>query len=170
MNILKPLENLFVKNSIQAACAIASFIHNGKTDKGGKPYILHPLWVSEQIRQSGGSYEEIIVGLLHDTVEDSELTLKELSEWFSQDIVKAIECISFRCEGFEKETRKEYIKRVRNNRMAKTVKLVDLKHNMDVSRLSFCDDFSDEERIEIHKKLEQYKNEYTYLLNHTIRH
>ena len=170
MNILKPLENLFTKNTIQAACAVASFIHNGKFDKGGKPYILHPLWVSEQIRQSGESYEDIIVGLLHDTVEDSELTIKELSEWFSQDIVKSVEAISFRCEGFEKETRKEYIKRVRNNRMAKTVKLVDLKHNMDVSRLSFCDDFSDEERIKIHKKLEQYKNEYNYLLNCTIRH
>ena len=170
MNILKPLENLFTKNTIQAACAIASFIHNGKYDKGGKPYILHPLWVSEQIRQSGGCYEEIIVGLLHDTVEDSELTIKELSEWFSQDIVKSVEAISFRCEGFEKETRKEYIKRVRNNRMAKTVKLVDLKHNMDVSRLSFCDDFTDEERIKTHKKLEQYKNEYNYLLNYTTRH
>ena len=94
MNILKPLENLFAKNTIQAACAISSFIHNGKFDKGGKPYILHPLWVSEQIRQSGGSYEEIIIGLLHDTVEDSELTLKELSEWFSQDIIKSIEAIS----------------------------------------------------------------------------
>ena len=54
--------------------------------------------------------------------------------------------------------------------MAKTVKMVDLKHNMDVSRLSFCDEFSDEERIKIHKKLEQYKNEYNYLLNYTTRH
>ena len=170
MKLLTPIENLYKRNTIQAACAIASFIHNGQYDKGGKPYILHPMWVSNQIMLNGGSYEEIIVGLLHDTVEDSELTIEELTEWFSQDIIKAIESISFRCEGFENESRKEYIKRVRNNRIAKTVKLVDLKHNMDISRLSFCEDFSDEERIKIHKRLEQYKNEYEFLSSYTIRH
>ena len=48
--------------------------------------------------------------------------------------------------------------------------MIDLKHNMDISRLSFCEDFSDEERVRIHKKLEQYKNEYEFLSSYTIRH
>ena len=166
MKLLEKFENLFHKNSVQAACAIASYIHDGQNDKGGKPYILHPLWVSNQVALSGGSQEEVIVGLLHDTVEDSKLTIEELSEWFSLDIVNALIAISFRCEGFRKESREEYIKRVRNNRIAKTVKIIDLKHNMDISRLGNSHILNEKDI----KRIQRYKDEYSYLSSYTIRH
>ena len=113
----------------------------GKTDKGGKPYIEHLLFVANKME----SEEEKIVGLLHDIVEDIEgITLDTLRQLgYSENIVKAVDAMTKR----KGEDYEEYLKRVKQNPIARKVKLADLEHNMDLSRIENPTE-KDYERIE----------------------
>ncbi len=113
----------------------------GKTDKGGKPYIEHLLFVANKMK----SEEEKIVGLLHDIVEDIEgITLETLKQMgYSENIVKAVDAMTKR----KGEDYEEYLKRVKQNPIARKVKLADLEHNMDLSRIENPTE-KDYERIE----------------------
>ena len=71
------------------------------------------------------------VALLHDTIEDSPLTIADLSKVFDSEIVEAVKAITKKA----KEPYAEYLKRVKNNDIAKDVKIVDLKHNSNLKRL-----------------------------------
>ena len=72
----------------QKAKEMAENAHRGQIDKSGKAYIFHPIRVS----QMGKTEEERIVGLLHDVVEDTDLTLQDLKDVdFSQEIVEAVD-------------------------------------------------------------------------------
>jgi len=130
-NVLFCLSGIVSPHTLEAALVIASFLHKGIKDKGGRPYICHPLWIYGQIVSKGGTLEEQIVAILHGVYEDSEVTLEELSTWFSPTICSAVDALSKR----EGETRKEYIDRVSINEIARKVKKEDLRHNMDISRL-----------------------------------
>jgi GTP diphosphokinase / guanosine-3',5'-bis(diphosphate) 3'-diphosphatase len=129
---------------LNKAIEIARIAHNGQVDKAGKPYIEHPLRVMNNVE----TIEEKIVAVLHDAVEDSDLTLEDLTAaGFSDIIVEAIDAISKRSE----EKRKDYLQRVSNNKIALKVKIADMTDNMDISRIPNPTD-KDYERNRIYKK------------------
>ena len=113
---------------LEKALRIAVEAHAGQVDKSGKPYIFHPLRVCCRCFTD----EEKMVALLHDTIEDTEITAEDLlSEGFPPYIVEAILSISRN----EDETYEEFVKRTSLNPLGRTVKLYDLEDNMDISRL-----------------------------------
>ncbi|BBC24997.1 HD domain-containing protein [Pseudanabaena sp. ABRG5-3] len=110
------------------AIAIATKAHEGQFDKAGKPYISHPLTVMAQMN----TLESKIVAILHDAIEDSALTITDLvQQGFPDFIVKAIAAIT-KLKG---EPYEDYILRVKSNAIARQVKIADLTHNMDISRI-----------------------------------
>lgn len=113
---------------IERARKIAEKAHQGQADKGGQPYILHPIRVMERCETE----LEKITAVLHDVLEDSEYTLEDLKkEGFSDEILKALVCLTHR----EGEGYMEYIERVCENPLATRVKYADLQDNMDISRI-----------------------------------
>jgi len=113
---------------LKEAICLAATLHDGQTDKGGKPYILHPLRIMLKCETN----DERIVAILHDVVEDTELTIEKLYEMgFPDHIVDAVDCLTKR----KKETYDEYIERIGKNELARKVKMLDLEDNMDLSRL-----------------------------------
>ncbi|MDR3071912.1 MAG: HD domain-containing protein [Clostridiales Family XIII bacterium] len=115
--------------SIELAMQIATKAHEGQFDKGGKPYINHPIAVFEMVEGEDAK----MVALLHDVIEDSETTLDDLrAAGFSENIVSAVDCLTKRDE----EVYENYLVRVRKNHIARDVKRADLIHNMDTSRLT----------------------------------
>ncbi|BBB32010.1 conserved hypothetical protein [Thermotomaculum hydrothermale] len=120
-----------------------------KKDKGGKPYIEHLLTVAEKME----SETEKIVALLHDIVEDIEdisfETLKKMG--YSEEVISAVEAMT-KEKG---EEYKDYLKRVKANPIARKVKLADLEHNMDTSRLNKITE-KDLKRLEKYKFAKQF--------------
>ena len=116
-------------SSLERAIQIAAQAHAGQVDKAGQPYILHPLRV--MLRMMTG--EERIVGVLHDVVEDSEVSISELlAKGFSIEILTAIEALT-KLDG---ETRVSAANRAAGNELARRVKLADNAENMDMSRIA----------------------------------
>lgn len=119
--------------NIEDAIKLALEKHHGQTDKAGEPYILHPLRVMAQMQTEA----EQIVGVLHDVVEDSDVTLETLrSLGYSEEIVTAIDHLSRR----EDESYEQFIQRIKPHPLAVRVKLADLRDNMDIRRNASLDD------------------------------
>jgi len=152
MNVLKSFAGCFERDSIEAALAFASYLHRGKNDKGGIPYILHPVWIAQEITRNGGSIDEQIVALLHDTVEDTCITLSELAEWFNSRIIAGIDAMTKR----EGEGDDEYMARVAINAISRKVKRYDLIHNMDVRRLKNRTNLQEKDLLRIKKYAKMY--------------
>ena len=113
---------------LEKALRIAVEAHAGQVDKSGKPYIFHPLRVCYRCFTD----EEKVVALLHDTIEDTEVTAENLlSEGFPRNIVDAVLSVSRN----ENESYEDFVKRTRLNPLGRSVKLHDLEDNMDISRL-----------------------------------
>jgi (p)ppGpp synthase/HD superfamily hydrolase len=113
---------------IKTALEIAIKVHEGQLDKGGNPYIGHPIFVANKMQTTN----EIVVALLHDVCEDSEVTFDNLEKsGFSSEIVSAIKAIT-KIKG---EKYGDYLERVKHNKIASLVKIEDMKHNSDLSRL-----------------------------------
>ncbi|GBO55817.1 guanosine-3',5'-bis(Diphosphate) 3'-pyrophosphohydrolase [Pseudanabaena sp. lw0831] len=111
------------------AISIANQAHAGQLDKAGKPYILHPLTVMAQM----DTRESKIVAVLHDAIEDSDLKIEDLvKQGFPEFITEAIAAIT-KVEGEQYE---DYILRVKSNAIARKVKIADVTHNMNISRIS----------------------------------
>ena len=129
------------------AIAIANQAHAGQLDKAGKPYILHPLTVMAQM----DTLESKIVAVLHDAIEDSDLKIEDLVEQgFPEFITDAIAAIT-KLEG---EPYEVYILRVKSNAIARKVKIADVTHNMDISRISNPTE-KDFQRLEKYQKVLQ---------------
>ena len=129
---------------LDRAIELAKQHHEGQTDKAGKLYIEHPLRVMNQVE----SEEEKIVAVLHDIVEDTEISLDDLrSEGFSEEVVSAVECLT-KQDG---ENYDLYIERISFNPLAVKIKLADLEDNRDLTRLPEVTD-KDLERIEKYDK------------------
>lgn len=110
------------------AFVIALRAHYKQKDKSGKPYIFHPLHVA--FRVSGKKQKQ--VALLHDVVEDSPISLDVLKKkGFCSEVINAVDAITKR----EHENYDEYLLRVKSNELARAVKIADLLHNSDLSRL-----------------------------------
>ena len=117
-------------NLLEIAIEIASHGHIRQRDKGGKPYILHPLAVMLSMPEE--DIEGRIVAVLHDVVEDTNVTLDELYTIFPPSIVEAIDAISKR----DTEVNKEYWARCKQNSIAARVKIKDMLHNSSPERIS----------------------------------
>lgn len=116
---------------LSRAICIAAQAHNGQYDKAGEPYILHPL----RVMLAGQTYEERIVGVLHDVLEDTDVTLQALQEaGFSPEILEAVDTLTHR----KHESYNDYITRIIESKgIAVRVKLADLTDNSDLSRIQY---------------------------------
>ncbi|NOU66028.1 GTP pyrophosphokinase [Paenibacillus sp. LMG 31461] len=131
-------------STLTKAILIAAKAHDGQVDKGGSPYILHPIRLASRAK----STEESIVAVLHDVVEDSDFTLFDLKkEGFSLTILEALDCLTRR----PNETYEGFIKRIKVNPLATVVKLLDLEDNCDLGRIEHPTR-QDYERIDKYKK------------------
>lgn len=109
------------------AMKIAYRAHHGQTDKGGIPYIFHPYHLAEQMTDEYTA----CVALLHDVVEDTDVTLEQLAEIFPKEVVEAVALMTHN----DDTPYLDYVARIASNPIAKAVKLADLLHNSDKSRL-----------------------------------
>jgi GTP diphosphokinase / guanosine-3',5'-bis(diphosphate) 3'-diphosphatase len=115
--------------TLERAIEIAAKAHSGQVDKGGQPYVLHPL----RLMFSVCSLHERMAAVLHDVVEDTDLTLSDLaSERFPTEVVAAIQALT-KLPG---ESRIEAAHRAAANPIARAVKLADVTDNMDISRIA----------------------------------
>jgi (p)ppGpp synthase/HD superfamily hydrolase len=115
--------------NLDRAIALASQAHFGQVDKAGAPYILHPL----RVMMAMGDDDSRVVAILHDVVEDSDITLDDLrAEGFPALVVDAIDALTRR----QGEAYEAFILRVGQNSIARSVKIADLHDNLDVSRFS----------------------------------
>ena len=114
---------------VEKALEIAKRAHEGQTDKSGVPYIEHPIRVAESVH---GDIDKA-TAYLHDVIEDTDVTAEDLrKEGIPECVVEAVEVLT---HG-EKENYYDYIRRVRENPIAKRVKNADIEHNSDRSRIS----------------------------------
>ncbi len=115
-------------STLERAIEIAASAHAGSIDKGGQPYILHPLRVMLSVQSS----DERIAAVLHDVVEDTDWTLEALrDEGFSVAVLNALDALTKR----EAEDYMDFVRRASQDAIARKVKLADLRDNMDLSRL-----------------------------------
>lgn len=114
------------------AMRMAYNAHHGQLDKGGIPYIFHPYHLAEQMPDEYTT----CVALLHDVVEDTDVTLKQLSEIFPKEVVDAVALMTHSADT----DYLTYVKAIKQNPIAKIVKLADLKHNSDETRLDEPDE------------------------------
>lgn len=118
---------------VELALEIATKAHKGQVDKVGRNYIEHPITVASMCSNEN----EKIVALLHDVIEDSELTLEEIKSYgFDDEVVEALEVIT----KTKELVYQEYISKVKNNAIARVVKIADMTHNSDLSRLGNIND------------------------------
>ncbi|MBP0019585.1 MAG: GTP pyrophosphokinase [Cyanobacteria bacterium SBLK] len=114
---------------LEKAIALAKKAHAGQIDKAGKPYINHPLRVMTALE----GLDEKIVGVLHDTIEDSDLTLADLDRFgFPDSIIQAIDSLSKRPQ----ENYDDYLTRVMGNPLALKVKIADMTDNANLNRIA----------------------------------
>ena len=116
---------------LNKAIEIAAKAHAGQLDKGGKPYILHPLRVMMNFCADDDENAQICA-VLHDVVEDTAITLDDLRfEGFSEEIIAALGCLTKR----DGESYDDFISRILTNQLACKVKNGDLADNMDLTRI-----------------------------------
>ena len=136
--------------NINKAINIMYNAHKEQYDKGNYPYVFHPYHIAEQMNTE----DEIIVALLHDVVEDTNITIDDLSkEGFDSNIIEALKLLTKKTNNYE-----EYISRISTNPLAKKIKLADLNHNLDITRIP-----NPQERD--YKRIEQYKKAIEILNN-----
>jgi (p)ppGpp synthase/HD superfamily hydrolase len=146
--------------NLEKAIKIAVEAHTGQVDKGGNPYILHPL----RVMLSLNSKEERIVGVLHDVVEDCEgWTWERLKDQgCSDEIIEALKSVSKTLEEEKKFKEMDdpddkmdhylrFIQRAKANKIGRNVKAADIRDNLDISRIDDITE-SDINRLNRYKK------------------
>ena len=110
------------------AMKLAFKAHEGQLDKSGIPYIHHPLHVAEQMRDE----DTTVAALLHDVIEDTGCRFSDLEEMgFGADVMDALRLLTHD----ESVPYPDYVRAIKSNRIATEVKLADLAHNSDLTRL-----------------------------------
>jgi len=126
------------------AMKIAYEAHKNQYDKSGIPYIYHPIHLAEQMNDES----TICVALLHDVIEDTDITFEQLSDaGFSDEIISAIKLMTHD----DSVPYMEYVRKVKADPIAAQVKLADLRHNSDLTRLNTFDENA-KQRAEKYKK------------------
>lgn len=117
---------------IQKAFLLAKEKHEGVKDKAGKDYIYHSMTVASNV---GDDETAIIVGLLHDVVEDTETSFEDLANLgFAPEVIDALKLVTRNKKAFPDYL--DYVRHIRDshNQAAIKVKIADLTTNMDLSR------------------------------------
>ncbi len=130
--------------STKRATLLALDAHRGQYDKGGLPYIMHPLHVAESMETE----DECVVALLHDVLEDTEIIVSDLQEWGITE--RQIEALRLLCHD-ESVPYLEYIQKLMSDPIAVKVKIADLRHNSDLTRLTTITE-EDRKRVELYKE------------------
>lgn len=144
---LKTHKEKFKMNRLSPQISIAMIFaykaHDGQVDKGGRSYLIHPLTVAMTLASQGYDEDTITAGLLHDVIEDTQYTFEDLQTMgIHATVIDALRLLTH-----DKNTDYiEYISKVKANPIAKAVKMVDLLHNSDRSRLSVITE-KDEQRF-----------------------
>ena len=119
--------------------------HKDQMDKSGVPYVFHPWQVAEQMVTE----ESCCAALLHDVIEDTDVTADDLLKaGISEEVVKAVEMLTHD----DDEPYLEYVERIKNDPIARAVKLADLTHNSDTTRFNRPMTDKDRARLEKYKK------------------
>lgn len=138
--------NTSTTEQLDSAIVIAVNAHAGVINKDLTPYILHPI----RLMQQAETNDEKIVAILHDTVEDTYVTLVDLKDkMFPQHIVDAVDALSKRVG----ETYEDAIERIALNPLATKIKLLDLYDNIDVTRLPVLGDWELKRTAKYHKAI-----------------
>ena len=107
--------------------------HKDQQDKSGMPYVFHPFHLAEQMTDE----DTTVVALLHDVVEDTDYTLEDLKAMgFSDTVLEALKLMTHDPQV----PYMDYVAAIKPNRVAKAVKLADLRHNSDVTRMETMDE------------------------------
>ena len=141
-----------MEGRVGEAYRIAQKAHQGQKDKAGADYINHPVRVASNV---GDDESAIIVALLHDVVEDTDITLNDLNTFLLPKESEALRMLTHD----ESVPYMEYIEQISHNRLATLVKMADLKHNMDLSRLAVV---TEKDR----KRVKKYEKSFTFLMNY----
>ena len=135
--------------AIELARALAAYAHEGQLDKAGQPYLSHPVAVAKKVHTP----EEKITALLHDVLEDTFVTPDTIENLFGAEILAAVQAVTRR----EGESYMAFVARAKQNPIARAVKLADLRHNMDLSRIPHP-------TAEDHARVEKYRRAEALLL------
>jgi (p)ppGpp synthase/HD superfamily hydrolase len=123
------------KELLKLAYNLAKENHKGQKDRAGKDYFKsHLLTVFKFVGGTSAKTDVGITALLHDIVEDTDITIDEIREMFGNTVANAIDVLTKKSNSTEIDY--GYLKKIKSNPIARIVKLADLKHNSDLSRLS----------------------------------
>lgn len=140
-----------MKEILAKAIQIAVNAHEGQVDRSGEPYIQHPLRLMNNVQ----TIEEKIVAILHDVIEDTTITSADLREaGIPDELIVEIQALTHD----PKIEYDAYVKKIAEHKIARNVKIADLKDNMDITRLNSITD-KDIDR------LKKYHRNYVYLKN-----
>lgn len=135
--------NMIYTPDTKKAIKLCFEAHRNQTDKSGLPYVFHPFHVAEQMPDE----ETTIVALLHDVIEDTAYTIDDLRKMgFSEEVLDALDLMTHD----KNVPYMEYVAKISENEIARTVKLADLRHNSDLTRLDEIDD-------KARNRIEKYK-------------
>jgi (p)ppGpp synthase/HD superfamily hydrolase len=138
--------------TLEDAIVLATNAHRGQRDRNDEPYIMHPIRVMAQLWGN----DERMVAVLHDVIEDTDVTLDELRKaGYPGHIVDAVDAISRRKDSNEPYS--QYVLRVRENPLATKVKIADLQDNANLGRLPKVEAFD-------LRRLDRYNRALQYLL------
>ena len=117
------------------ALALCFKAHRDQTDKSGMPYVFHPFHLAEQMSDE----LTVCTALLHDVVEDTDMTLEDLrGAGFPDEVLEALALLTHDADT----PYMDYVARLKHNPIARAVKLADLAHNSDPTRLDVMDDYA----------------------------
>ena len=133
-------------NKLQLALEFATEKHKGQKRIGGDDYITHPVAVCEIVKSQDYDENYQIAALFHDLLEDTDATDEEILKYGNKEVLDAVKLLT-KEKGY---VMAEYIQSIKENPIAKAVKLADLQHNSDITRL----DRVDEKAL---KRAEKYK-------------
>ena len=126
--------------------------HKDQTDKSGLPYVFHPFHLAEQMEDE----LSIVCALLHDVIEDTDYTLESIQEMgFPSEVIDVLTLLTHK----PSVPYFDYVKELAKNPIAKKIKLADLEHNSDLSRLDYVTD-------KAIARSEKYKQAIALLLTH----
>ena len=117
--------------------------HKDQVDKSGIPYVFHPIHLAESMTDEYST----IAALLHDVVEDTDVSIEQLREdGYPEEVLEVIQLLTHKkCEPYM-----QYVRNLMHNPIARAVKMADLRHNGDLTRL----DVVDEKAL---KRVDKYK-------------
>ena len=142
---------LNMSDGIRYAYLLAEEAHKGQKDKAGKDYIFHPMRVASIVKDEES---HIITALLHDVVEDTDITIDDLRDKFSNEIIESLKLLTHD----KSVDYREYVIGLRNNDIARDVKMSDLIDNMNLDRFDIVTD-KDRDRVKF-----KYKPSFMFLI------